>query len=198
MKDFKRITINTSVIYLKMLLTVIISLYSSRIVLKALGVQDYGIYSLIAGVISLLGFLNASMAISTQRFISINLGSRNEQKINEIMNTSVVLHFGIALLVAIVLKIGGSYLFEYILNISDSRIEVAKSVYNFMILSTVFSIVSVPFTALINSHEHFITTALFDTLGLVLKLFIALYLLNSGFDKLFTFGFFDNDGDIIS
>ena len=85
----------SSILYFKMIITVGISLYSTRIVLKALGVEDYGIYSLIGGVIVLLGFLNATMAVSTQRFISINLGIGNKQKLDEVLNTSIVLHLGI-------------------------------------------------------------------------------------------------------
>jgi Na+-driven multidrug efflux pump len=174
---------------MKMLITVVLSLYSTRIVLKALGVEDYGIYSLIGGVVALLGFLNASMAVSTQRFISFNLGKGNKEKLNEVLNTSIVLHFGIALIVAIVLELAGVYLFKDVLNIPGQRIVVAKVVYHFMVLSTFFTIVSVPFTALIDSHEHFITTTLFDVLSAVFKLLIALFLLKSGFDKLLMFGF---------
>jgi len=181
------IAFNSAILYFKMLITIVIALYSTRLVLEALGVEDYGIYAIVGGLIALLGFLKTTMSISTQRFISFYIGAKNEKKLNAVFNTSIVLHIGLAVSMAILLEIVGFFFFENVLNINEDKIDIAKTVFHFMTLSTVFTVLSVPFEALLNSYEDFKIVAFLDILSSIAKLLIALYLFYTGFDKLFVY-----------
>ena len=185
-----------------MAVTVFISIYTTRLILGSLGVADFGIYGLIGGVIAMLGFLNNSMASATQRFISLAQGVGDIEKIRLIFNMSTLLHITIALIVVLFLEIAGYFLFNGILNIPESRIATAKLVYQFMIISTFFSVTSVPYEAILTSHENMFFYAITGVIESIIKLIIALYLsygdnsLPTGFfismDKIgFTYSIFD-------
>ena len=88
----KRIAKNTIMLYIRMLLTMAVTLYSSRIILKTLGVEDYGIYNVVGGIVAMFGFLNTSMVASTQRFMSYSLGNRNNFQISNVFTTSLLIH----------------------------------------------------------------------------------------------------------
>ncbi len=92
MRSGNRIILNTLILYVKMVLSILLGLFSTRLVLKALGVEDYGIYNLVAGVVSMLSFLNTSLATSTQRFLSISLGKNNKVLLSEVFYYSLALH----------------------------------------------------------------------------------------------------------
>ena len=97
----KRIAKNTMMLYIRMLLVMGVTLYTSRVVLNILGVEDFGIYNVVGGTIAMLGFLNASMSISVQRFLSFELGKNNQKNLRDIFNTSLIAHITIALIVLI-------------------------------------------------------------------------------------------------
>ncbi|WP_299396376.1 MATE family efflux transporter [uncultured Gelidibacter sp.] len=181
------IAFNSAILYVKMLITIAIALYSTRLVLEALGVEDYGIYAVVGGLIALLGFLKNSMSISTQRFMSFYLGTEDNEKLNTVFNTSFILHGILAIGIALILEVAGFFFFENILNISEDKIDIAKTVFHFMTFSTMITVFSVPFEALLNSHENFKIVALFEIVSSVLKLLIAFYLFYTGFDKLFIY-----------
>ena len=139
---------------MKMGITMFVSLYTTRLVLNALGVDDFGIFGMVAGVIAMLAFLNASMAAATQRFMSYAEGEGNREKQRIIFNISVVLHLAIAVVVAILLYAAAPFLFGHFLNIPEGRIFAARCVYWAMIASTVFSMLGVPYEAMLNAHEN--------------------------------------------
>ena len=176
MQAIHRVATNTGILYLRMAITVFISLYATRLVLTALGVEDFGLYNLVAGVIAMLGFLNASMAGATQRFMSFAQGAGDIDKVKRIFNMSTLLHLGIALVVVIVLEIAGYFFFNGLLDIAVDRIATAKLVYQFMVVSTLFTIISVPYEAVITSHENMLFFAILGVVESVLKLAIALYI----------------------
>jgi O-antigen/teichoic acid export membrane protein len=188
MKAANRVAKNTGILYAKMAITVFISLYSTRLILNALGAEDYGIFNIVGGTIAMLGFLNASMAAATQRFMSIAEGAGDLERKKNIFSVSVVLHFVIALVVFFVLEIVGYIFFQSVLNIPADRIDVAKLVYQFMIVTTLFTIISVPYDALLNSHENMLMYSVFGIIEVLLKLSIAIYITYTGFDKLITYG----------
>ncbi len=188
MKAIHRVATNTGILYLRMAITVFISLYTTRLVLTALGIEDFGLYNLVGGLIAMLGFLNGSMAAATQRFMSIAQGAGDVDKVKRIFNMSTVLHAGIALVVIVVLEIAGYIFFNGVLNIAADRMAVAKLVYQFMVVSTLFTIVSVPYEAVITSHENMLFYAVLGVVEALLKLSIALYLTHSTFDKLTIYG----------
>lgn len=188
MTPVHRVMTNTGILYARMAITLFISLYATRITLAALGVHDFGIFNLVAGVITMLLFLNTAMAGATQRFISHAEGAGDSQKVLTIFNVSVVLHLGIAVIVFGVLELAGYFLFKGVLKIPPDRMVAAQSIFQFMIVSTVFTIVSVPYDAVINAHENMLFVALLGILESLLKLAVAIYITSTTFDKLVTFG----------
>ena len=171
-----RVAKNTGILYLRMAITVFISLYATRLTLTALGVEDFGLYNLVGGVIAMLGFLNASMSSSTQRFMSFAQGQGDLNKIKQIFNMSTLLHLGIAVAVVIAFEIAGYFFFNGVLNIETARLPIAKLVYQFMVISTLFTIISVPYEAVITSHENMLFYAILGIIESVLKLGIAFYI----------------------
>ena len=188
MQAAHRVAKNTLILYGRMAITVFISLYSTRLVLAALGVADFGLFNVVGGVISMLGFLNASMAAATQRFISFAQGAGDLEKVKRIFNMSSLLHWGIAILVFIVLEIAGYFFFNGILNIAPDRVGVAKLIYQFMVVSTIFTVVSVPYEAVITSHENMMVYAILGIVEAFLKLAIAFYITYSTYDHLVLYG----------
>ena len=105
MQTSTRVIFNTIVLYIKVVTSLAIALVSVPLVLKALGASDYGLYNLVAGVVAMLSFLNNSMTVSSQRFMSVAMGERNERNINSIYNTSFLLHLGLGLVVVVVFEV---------------------------------------------------------------------------------------------
>ena len=188
MQSSQRVAINTGFLYARMAITVFISLYSTRLVLAALGVVDFGIFNLVAGAITMLTFLNSAMASATQRFMSFSQGEGNHEKVKKIFNVSVVLHICIAIIIFLLLEVVGYFLFKNILVIPVARITVAKLIYQFMIVSTLFTIISVPYEAVLNARENMFVFAILGIVEAVLRLAIAFYITYAYFDKLFMFG----------
>lgn len=189
MQAAHRVAKNTGILYVRMAITVFISLYATRLILAALGVADFGLFNVVGGVIAMLGFLNSSMAAATQRFMSFAQGAGDVEKVKRIFNMSTVLHAGIAVLMVLVLEIAGYFFFNGILNITPDRVEVAKIIYHFMVASTFFTVLSVPYEAVITSHENMLFYAILGILESVLKLGIALFITYSAFDHLVAYGF---------
>lgn len=188
MQPAKRVAVNTSILYAKMAITVFISLYATRLILAALGAEDYGIFNVVGGAIAMLTFLNIAMASASQRFMSFAQGEGDEQKQKYIFNVSITLHFLIAIVIFLLLQVAGYFLFNGILEIPEERMNIAKLLFQFMLVSTFFTIVSVPYNAVINAHENMLLVAILGIIESVLKLAIAIYITYTAFDKLLTFG----------
>ncbi len=188
MQSAKRVVINTGFLYGKMLITILISLYSTRLVLNALGTTDYGVFNLVGGVVAMLSFLNSAMANATQRYMSFSIGEGNNDKLKSIFSSSVVLHLIIGIIIVLILEFGGIFLFDGILKIPTERLGSARIVFHFMVISTFFTINSVPYDAAISSHENFLFDALSGVFESVLKLLIAVSLLFTPADKLILYG----------
>ncbi len=188
MSTASRVIKNTVFLYIKMGITVFISLYSTRLILAALGVSDFGIYNVVGGAIAMLGFLNSTMANATQRFMSYSLGEGDVEKCKQIFNISMVLHFVIAIITAVLLLIAMWPLFGGVLNIPVDRIPAAKIVYLCLVFSTILTIINVPYDAQINSHENMRYYAVVGILESVLKLAVALLCVYTTSDKLVLYG----------
>lgn len=169
-----KIVLNTVILYVKMFLTVGITLYTSRVVLNALGATDFGIFNLVAGVIVLLSFLNTAMATSTQRYLSVSQGGGLLQEQKSVFTNSLILHLFLAGILSLIFLIVGLFLFDGLLNIPEDRIPIAKTIYYFSIITMSFSIISVPFIASLNAHENMLGIALVNVVEVFLKLGIAL------------------------
>lgn len=188
MQQVKKVAKNTGILYFQMGITVFISLYSTRLILGALGVSDFGIFSIVGGAIAMLTFLNNAMTTATQRFMSFIKGEGNINKQKKIFNVSIILHIITGILVVVILEIAGVFLFDDVLKIDIERVEAAKAVYQFMLISTFFTIISVPYDAVINAHENMFLVAVLKIIESVLKLAIAFFIVQTIFDKLITYG----------
>lgn len=188
MNTVSRVIRNTGFLYMRMGVTMFVSLYMTRLVLEALGVDDFGIFSMVAGVIAMLAFLNASMAAATQRFMSYAEGEGDREKQKVVFNISVVLHLAIAVAVGILLYAAVPFLFGHVLNIPEGRVFAAKCVYYAMIASTVSGILGVPYEALLNAHENMLYFAVIGVLESFLKLGAALFVVHVAEDRLIIYG----------
>ncbi|MFI2744584.1 lipopolysaccharide biosynthesis protein [Zhouia sp. PK063] len=189
MNAANKVALNTGVLYVRMLLTMGISLYSTRLVLNVLGSTDYGIYNLVAGIIVMLSFLNTAMATSSQRYLSFHQGRNDLQKQKEVFTNSFFLHIVIGILIVIALEIAGFFLFDGFLNIPLDRIHSAKIIYHYMAVTVFFTVVSVPFNGLLIAHENMLWVAIVNIIETLLKLGIALLLYIITLDKLVVYGF---------
>ncbi len=183
-----RVIKNTGFLYAKMGITMFISLYTTRLILNSLGASDFGIFNIVGGAIAMLGFLNGAMASATQRFMSYSEGEGNKEKQKSIFNVSFVLHLVISFVVGIALLIAGYFFFNGILNIPDDRIFAAKVVYGSLIVSTMFTVMTVPYDAAMNAHENMKYYAIVGVFESFLKLGVAFACVYTTFDKLIVYG----------
>ncbi|MEJ5961325.1 lipopolysaccharide biosynthesis protein [Pedobacter immunditicola] len=188
MKASDRIVFNTGMLYLRMILTVGVSLYSTRIVLRSLGASDFGIFTIVAGLIGMLAFLNSAMTLSTQRNLSYKMGRNDNNAIKSIFANSLVLHILIGIVLIVVFECFGIYLLNSVLKIEPERIHAAELLFHFVSLTTFLSIITVPFDALIESNEDMLFVAIIGVVESLLRLLIAFYLLYTSSDKLITYG----------
>ncbi len=165
-----------------------VSLYTTRLVLNALGASDFGIFNIVGGAIALLGFVNTSMASATQRFMSYAEGEQNRERQYAVFNVSVVLHFLIGILAILFLLIAGYFFFNGILNIPSGREDAAKVVYASFIISTAFQMMTVPYEAALNAHENMKYYAFVGILESLLKLAVAFICVYTLLDKLIVYG----------
>ena len=179
---------NTGVLFLRIIITVFISLYSTRLVLNALGESDYGLFILVASSIAMFGFLKGAMANSTQRFLSYALGRKSYAELKGLFSASMVLHFGVAIVLWISLSLVTPYLFEDFLEIDENRISSGMNLFYLMLIGTFFTIVSVPYTAVIMANEDMKVIAVLGVLDASLKLIIAIIITNFIGDRLMLFG----------
>lgn len=180
----KRIAKNTLILYLRMIFILCVGLYTSRIVLNTLGVEDYGIYNVVGGFVAFFSFLNGAMATATQRFITFELARRNIKKQITTFSTAAIIHFAIAIIIVIAAETIGLWFVCNKLVIPEERFSAAIWVYQFSILTMFVSIVSIPYNAAIIAHEKMSAFAYISILDAVLKLAIVLLLTIVSFDKL--------------
>ena len=188
MSTATRVIKNTGFLYAKMGITMFISLYTTRLILNSLGASDFGIFNIVGGAISMLGFLNAAMAGATQRFMSIAQGEQNLEKQKQIFNVGLVLHFVLSIFVGIALLSIGYFFFHGILNIPSDRIFAAQIIYGSLIISTIFSIMTAPYEAIMNAHENMKYYAMIGIFEALLKLSIAIIIVYTQSDKLIVYG----------
>lgn len=184
MQESSRVVINTTVQYFRSIVSVIITLYTSRIVLYNLGVDDFGIYSLIAGVITMFSFIQSSLAKTTQRYLSYHYGKRNKQIVIEIFNNSVITQLIIALILCGLLVLLSSFVFNKMIVIPLERLDAAKIVYYIMIGSLFCNLLSTPYLATLISRENIIYSSVVQIIDAFLKIPIAISLVYISDNKL--------------
>lgn len=180
----KRIAKNTLMLYGRMLFSMLVSLYTSRVVLSTLGVEDFGVYNVVGGVVSMLDFLNASMSGATSRFMTFELGRGDIIRQRDTFASAMIIHLGIAFVVLLFSETFGLWFLENKLVIPESRMSAARVVYQLSILSALLSITQVPYNACLTSHERFDIFAYFSILNISLRLLIVYLLKIGSYDKL--------------
>lgn len=184
-----RIAKNTLFLYFRMLLLLVINLYTSRVILRELGVDDYGIYNVVGGIVVILSFLNSAMAGGTQRFMNVEMGRKNQCALNKVFSTSQQIHFWVAVVVLVIAETIGLWFLNTQMNIPCLRVEAANWVYQFSILAALVGIFTVPYNAAIISHEKMSAFAYISILEASLKLVVALAIMWAPLDKLIFYAF---------
>lgn len=184
-----RVAKNTVMLYIRMAFTMFVSLYTSRVVLNTLGVVDYGINNVVGGTVAFLTFLVFSMNTATQRFLNVAMGKKDEEEVRHVFSISVTIHFIILLLVLIIGEAVGLWLLYNKLVIPADRMTAAFWLFQFTMVSTCTTIMSIPYNAEVIAHEKMGIYAWLSILDVVLKLIVVFLLVLSPVDKLITFGF---------
>lgn len=180
----KRIAKNTVYLYFRMMVTVLVSLYTSRVILKTLGVSDFGVYNVMGGIIGMLGYVNSLLAGGTSRFLTIGLGKNDMPRLKMIFTTSFTLCVASAVLIILLGETVGLWFVNTQLNIDPARMDAANWVYQCALLSSALIVIQTVFTASIISHEKMSIYAYMSILDVVFKLGIVFMLLWFDFDKL--------------
>lgn len=161
-----------------------VSLYTSRVVLQTLGVEDYGIYNVVGGIVTMFSFLNGSLGAATSRYITFELGRKDYEKLNKIFNVALVTHIFIGLIIVVLAETIGLWFFYTKMIIPDNRLYAAFWVYQISILSSLVSLIQVPYNATLIAHENMKVYAYIGIVEAILKLTVVYLLIISPFDKL--------------
>jgi len=184
-----RIAKNTLMLYFRQILALLVSLYTVRVVLETLGVEDYGIYNVVSGVVVLFTFLNRAMTSGTQRFLNFALGRNDTEQARNVYSVGLVIHVLIAMLVVILAQTLGLWFFFTWLNIPPERHNAAFVVYQFSVLATIIGILQNPYKATIIAYEKMSFFATLSIIEAALKLGIVFLLSVILFDKLIAYAF---------
>lgn len=184
----KRIAKNTVMLYIRMFLSMVVSLYTSRVILKTLGIGDYGLYNVVGGVVAMFSFINATMSTATSRFLTYELGHKDENKLKDTFSAAFWVHIIIALFILLLCETIGLWFINNKMVIPDDRLFAVHVVFQLSIISTMVSITQVPYNASLISHEKMDIYAFAEMAHIFLKLGILYLLVISPFDKLIVYG----------
>lgn len=172
-----------------MLLMMVVSLYTSRVVLATLGVTDFGIYGVVGGIVSMFSFINGAMATGTQRYLSYELGRGDKEQLRKVFSMSINIHLLLALIILLLSETIGLWFFYEKLIVPTDRLTATFWVYQFSILTTLVMVLSVPYNAVIIAHERMSAFAYISIFEAVAKLLVVYLLLLSSWDRLIYYAF---------
>lgn len=181
-----RIAKNTIMLYGRMLFSMLVSLYTSRVILAALGVEDYGIYNVVGGLVTMFTLISNSLSAAVSRFLTFELGKGDTDGLKKIFSTALYIHLGLATIILIVAESLGIWFLNSQMNIPETRMYAANWVYQASLISFIINITSVPYNAIIVSYERLGAFAYIGIANVILKLFAVLFIayVNTGIDKL--------------
>ena len=182
----RRIAKNTLMLYIRMFLMMAVSLYTSRVILAALGVEDFGLYNIVGGIVVLFSFINNAMVTSTQRFLNYELGRNNQEEAQKVFSASLSIHFFIAVVFLILAESVGLWFLNNYIKIPQGREVAANWVYQFSVLASIFNIIRTPYNAAIIAHEHMSFYAYVSIIEAILKLLVV-YLVYLFSDRLISY-----------
>ena len=184
----KRIAKNTIFLYIRMFFVLIVSLYTSRVILNTLGIEDYGIYNVVAGFVSLFGFLNATLSSSIQRFYNYEGTVNGEQGFHQVYITGMIIHIIIAAIIFVILETFGLWYVNKIMVVPAERLQAANIIFQTSIISMLFIIIQIPFIGAIMAKECMNFYAIVSIVDVLLKLGIVIALPHIPYDKLILYG----------
>lgn len=185
----KRIAKNTLLLYFRMIFVSLVSLFTTRIMLEQLGVENFGIYNLVGGIVGFLGMLNGSMTSATQRFLAFELGSGDVKSYNRVFSMLLTIFIALSLVLLIVAVAIGPWLINDFIVIPDDKRSTAIWVYYFSVVTFFVSLIAIPYMSSIIAHEKMGIYAIMSFIEVILKLLLVYALYISAFDKLLTYGF---------
>lgn len=165
-----KVLTNTVVLYAKIIISTLVNLYLTRVVLAELGIEDFGIYNLVGSVIAILAFVETALMSSSQRYLSFSLGKGVKSETRDFFSASLLIHIIVGVVVVFVLELCGLFLFDGALNIPEDRLAVARIVYQIMIVSTLVTIIGIPYNSAINAYEDIWYYGIAQTVCVCLKL----------------------------
>lgn len=183
----KRIAKNTLFLYFRMILIMGVTLYTSRVILDKLGVDDYGLYNVVGGVVGMLSFLNGTLSIGTSRFLTYELGTANTSRLKDTFSTAFYVHFILALTILLLMETGGMWFLYNKLVIPPERLIACVWVFQLSILTTFVAITQVPYTATIMAHEHMSVYAYISIFEAIAKLGVCYLLSIASMDRLIVY-----------
>ncbi len=172
----KRIAKNTLLLYLRSIIVMILSIYSSRVLLKTLGVDDFGLYGVVGGVVAMFSSLKSVLAAAVQRFLNFEKGKGNNQQVQNIFNMSIIIHLGIALLFALIVECFGCWYICNHLIVPDNNIDIALFVFHCSVIATMITIYTIPYDAVVIANERMDFYALQSIADVSLRLMIIFLL----------------------
>lgn len=182
--DNKRIAKNTIMLFIRTLFVMFISLYTSRVILEALGVEDYGIYQVVGGMVMMFSIISSSLSTAISRFITFEIGSGDKERLKKIFSTSITIQIVIALIVTLLVEVIGIWFMDTEMQIPAERMNAARWVLHCSVLTFCINLLSVPYNACIIAHEHMSAFAYISILEAVIKLAICYAIMVSPIDKL--------------
>ncbi len=180
----KRIAKNTLLLYFRMLFLMLVSLYTSRVILNALGVEDFGIYNVVGGVVAMFSVISGSLSAAISRFITYELGKGDQSRLNKIFSASVTIQMLLSLIIVVLVESVGVWFLNAKMTIPESRMVAANWVLQFSIVTFVINLISVPYNAAIIAHERMSAFAYISILEAVGKLAISFLIMASPIDRL--------------
>ena len=180
----KRIAKNTLFLYIRTLFVLLVSLYTSRVILRVLGISDYGIYQVIGGLVAMFGVLSTALSAAISRFITFEIGSGNKEKLCRVFSTSIIIQFIIAFIVLLLAEVIAIWFVQTQMKIPEGRMIAAQWVLHCSLITFCINLVSVPYNACIIAHEHMKTFAYISVLDVLLKLIVCFCIFISPVDKL--------------
>lgn len=180
----RRIAKNTLLLYFRMLLMMVVSLYTSRVILNALGVEDFGIYNVIGGVVTMFSSISGSLSVAISRFLTYELGNGEQSRLNKIFSASVTIQILLSLVIVVLIESIAVWFLNTKMSIPSDRLVAANYVLQFSIITFVINLISVPYNAVIIAHEKMSAFASISILEAVCKLSIAFLIIVSPIDKL--------------
>ena len=184
----KRIAKNTAFLYLRMFISMSVSLYTSRVILQTLGIEDYGVYNIVGGVVAMFSFINSTMSSATSRFLTFEIGRGNKEKLKETFNASLWVHVIIAVIILVLCETIGLWFLQCKMIIPQGREMAANVVFQLSIISTLISITQVPYNATLIAHEKLDIYAYVEMINVFLRLGILYVLVLVNVDKLILYG----------